>query len=149
VLKHALGVLFTSILALTAGAQIVWPPAVFTPAAPTSADVIRATFTVPGGCGVDAATGVEGSTIRTNVILFGCITGPPPIPDVYEVDFGPVRAGNYTYEVVFHPEGSPPATRLQQPLVVTAAPAVTPAIPAMSPTATPFSSQQLPAWPRS
>ena len=103
------------------GAGQVGPPAVFTPAAPTEHGLIRATFSVPGLCGTDSSTIVDGTTVRTTVALIGCVIGPPPFPQDLQVVFGPLPAGAYTYEIyLLFEEEETPELRSRQPLVVNA-----------------------------
>jgi hypothetical protein len=114
----ALCLMALSFLAPGAAAQVVWALAVFSPDAPTNLEVVRATFLVPAGCGVESATVVEGLTIRTTVTLSDCPAGPPLLPVSRFVDFGPLPAGSYLYEIVFESDDSPPEIRSQQTLTV-------------------------------
>lgn len=110
-----------AIATVHARAQTPWPPAVFSPAAPTNMDQIRADFTAPGGCDLDATTTVSGTIVRTDVTFTGCIVGPPPIEVPTQAFFGPLPANTYMYEIYFLFEGDAPVLRSQQPLVVAAA----------------------------
>ena len=110
-------------------AQIIWPPAVFTPAAPTEEDEIQALFTTFVHCNLDVTTVVIGATVRTTVNETGCVVGPPPVIAPYPAVFGPLPAGTYTYEIYVSNEGGPPVLRSTQPLVVAA---VVPGVPALS-----------------
>lgn len=103
------------------GAGQVGSSAIFTPAAPTEHGLIRATFSVPGLCGTDSSTIVEGTTVRTTVALFGCVIGPPSNPQTLRVVFGPLPAGAYTYEIylLVDEEGELDLSS-RQPLVVSA-----------------------------
>lgn len=100
-------------------------PLIFTPAVPTSADVIRTTIEVPAGCSVSHATAVHGNVVRTTVSIRGCIVGPPPFPEYEEVALGPLPAGVYTYELYETYNDGPPYFIWQQPLVVNAVPVPT------------------------
>ena len=60
---------------LPATAQVTIAPSV-----PTSADVLVATIEVPSGCMVTSTTTVTGTLVRTDVVISGCIVGPPPFP---------------------------------------------------------------------
>ena len=91
-------------------------------------DQIQATFMVPGGCGgVNSSTVVAGTFVRTTVSVFGCFVGPPPFTVPLQTVFGPLPAKVYIYEIYESYEGGAPVLRLQQPLIVTAAPASIPA----------------------
>ena len=100
-------------------------PAVFTPTSPTSRDVVRATFAIPGTCfPVVTKTTITGSTIREN-LEFSCFFGPPPFDRPYDVTLGRLPAGTYTFEVFYDfRDGFAPIRRSTQPLVVTEAPEI-------------------------
>jgi hypothetical protein len=118
--------LLTLVAALPATAEVT-----IAPSAPTAADVLVATIEVPSGCTVTSATTVTGSVVRTDVAISGCIVGPPPFPVDHVVEFGPLAAGTYTYQVYFSDEGGPPELEEELPLVI--APAIAPAaVPTMS-----------------
>lgn len=119
------------VFAVSVSAGVTWPPATFSPANPTSANPIQATFTVPGGCGIDSSTFVVGAFVRTTVLLFGCGVGPPPFTVDETVVFGPLPANTYTYEIYFDAEFDLPELRSEQTLIVSAAAATD--VPALSP----------------
>ena len=99
--------------------QIIWPPVIFSPAAPTSQDRIEARFST--GCSaLSEGTAVSGNVIRTTVRLY--CTGLPGEAWEHVERFGPVPAGTYTYEVIYTAPGSTPELRSQQPLVIAPAP---------------------------
>jgi hypothetical protein len=115
--------------ALTAHAQAVFPPAVFSPSTPTNLDQIQATFGVAGACFIQSSTVVVGTTVRTTVSFTGCIFGPPAPTIPNQAIFGPLPPNTYTYELYFTVNGGPPEFVSQQPLVVTQAPPPVPTIP--------------------
>lgn len=102
----------------------------FAPSAPTAADVITAQIRYQGlVCAFIPTTTVVGTTVRTDVEIFGCVVGPPSGTLLEYVPFGPLPAGTYSYELYFRYDQSPPVLRqVQQPLVVSAAPAAIPAL---------------------
>ena len=114
------------------GSSQIIGPAVFTPANPTDVQQIRAAYTAPGICGLNPTTVVNGTVVRTTVTVGGCVLGPPAFQITAYAFFGPLSAGNYTYELyeVDLDSGNPtPRLVSSQPLVVTAAvPALSPAI---------------------
>jgi hypothetical protein len=110
-------------------AQLLTAPAIFSPAAPDENDEIRALFHVLGGCETEATTVVSGAFVRTTIVFTNCVIGPPPPIVPFEVFFGPIPAGTYTYEI-FLEEGAGPELRSTQPLVIAA---VAPTVPALSP----------------
>ena len=117
-LGFAIGAAF---IAVTASSQLITGPAVLTPANATSADQIRATYTLTSaGCGTSSSTVVTGTVIRTTVFVSGCLIGPPPFPSPLQTSFGPLPAKTYTYEIYEVYEGGAPQFISTQPLVVTA-----------------------------
>jgi hypothetical protein len=128
--RHAGLVLTILVLAASpARAIVVWPPATLTPANPTSTQLIQAVFTVPSGCSIHSTTSVVGDVVRTNVAVFECAGGPPPITEYEILAFGPLPPSSYTYEIYYTYETDPPELRSQQPLLVAApAPAAIPAL---------------------
>lgn len=104
------------------------------PPAPTSADVLFATIDVPGGCTITSSTTIAGSLVRTDVVISGCIVGPPPVPMTEVAHFGPLPAGSYTYQVFFREEAAPPLLESELSLLIH--PAREPAaVPALQPVA--------------
>jgi len=81
------------------GAFAQFPPADFTPPNPTASDSIRARFLGFGACESTVTTVVSGSSVRTTVNYFSCITIPSYV-DQFAV-FGPLPAGTYSYEIIF------------------------------------------------
>lgn len=101
-----------------------------TPASPTSSDTITATIDVAGNCDTASDTVVSGNVVRTTITYTVCYP-VTPFPAQTSVEFGPLAAGSYTYEVyVGFADGPPPARDSEQPLTVAAAPAGA-AIPAL------------------
>lgn len=98
------------------------------PASPVAGDFITAHIDVPGGCGVSTSTTISGSVIRTQVVLTGCVVGPPPFTVLQVEPLGELPAGTYTYEVYFTFDSDPPALESQQTFVVAQAPARIPAL---------------------
>ena len=95
--------------------------AIITPTSPTSNDVITARsdiFTL--ACTTNVQTNVTGTTIRTDISLTGCITGPPPFILPVFATFGPLPPGSYTYEVYTRIETDPPTLVSSQTIVVSA-----------------------------
>jgi hypothetical protein len=119
----------TLILSGTLHAQLLTAPAVFSPAAPDENDEIRAVFHILGLCDNEPTTVVAGSVVRTTIVVTDCIPGPPPPVIPFDVFFGPIPAGTYTYEI-FLDLGLGPELRSTQPLVIAA---VAPTVPALSP----------------
>ena len=97
-----------------------------TPAAPTSQDEITAVIGVMGGCGDLISTSVTGTSIRTDVLQLGCVTGPPAfiLPEV--VNFGPLAPGTYTYDVYIDFQNTGPVFDSRHTIVV--APAALPSL---------------------
>ena len=95
--------------------------AVITPSAPSSNDVITARtdlFTL--ACTMNVQTNIAGTTIRTDIRLVGCITGPPPGIVPVNATFGPLAPGVYIYEVSTSIETDPPILLSSQTIVVSA-----------------------------
>jgi hypothetical protein len=107
-------------------------PAVFIPANPDDNDEIEARIETTGLCISEVSVDVDGNVIRATVHYLGCILGPPNFPIIKEVEFGPLPAGTYTFEIEERFEGGPPTLRNTQTLVVAAS---IPAAPALSPAA--------------
>ena len=107
-------------VAVVASSQFITGPAVFSPANPTDAQQIRATYTAPGLCGTSPSTVVSGTDVRTTVSVGGCLIGPPPFQTPASAFFGPLPAGTYTYEIYEVYEGGLPRFVSTQPLVVIA-----------------------------
>src|SRR5258708_31726949 len=88
-------------VALIARSQQIVGPATFSPANPSDANAIRATYVQRSvGCGITSSTTVTGTVVRTTVMVGGCLIGPPCCVDLpVSSFFGPLRAGTYTYEI--------------------------------------------------
>jgi hypothetical protein len=100
-------------LALRADAAVT-----LSPSSPSAGDVITARIEYPSGCSITTQTTIAGSVVRTDVTFLACSAGPPPVPVVREVTFGPLPAGAYVYEVYFVDEGFPPALEAQLAFLV-------------------------------
>lgn len=88
------------------------------PSSPLANEVITARIEYPSGCSITTQTAVVGNVVRTDVTFLRCSGGPPPVPVVREVTFGPLPAGSYTYEVYFIDEAFPPALEARLAFVV-------------------------------
>ena len=95
------------------------------PSSPVANEVITARIEYPSGCSITTQTTVTGSVVRTDVTFLGCSGGPPPVPIVREVTFGPLPSGSYTYEVYFIDAGFPPVLEATLPFAVQAVPVPT------------------------
>lgn len=104
------------------------------PATPNSNDVIVAQLYATALCEATLTTTVTETVVRTEVLLYDCIGGPPPFNTIHETQFGPLAAGTYTYEVYSGVlNGAPPVLVDQQPLVVAPAPAASAEVPTLGP----------------
>lgn len=104
-------------------AQSSYPLPTFTPPTPTSRDPIVAVLKTPGIClAEESGTSVDGSVVRTDIILDNCVIGAPGYLVDTAVTFGPLPAGIYSY-LVYHDWqfGSGPELVSTQQLVVLAA----------------------------
>jgi len=115
---HVLAVALASALTLAVESAA---QAVITPGQPTERDVITARTEILSHCGTVAAqTMVSGSTIRTNFVFTNCVLGPGGVLLPVEATFGPLTAGDYTYEIYYRFETDPFTFLSSQPLVIAA-----------------------------
>jgi hypothetical protein len=110
------------LLAATFAIDALAQPAVLTPAAPTSSDVITATFEVLPCPGRTVTTIVTGTLVTTTVAFDECVIVTPPV--VHDTTtFGPLPVGVYTYEIYYDDGGpDPPLLRSRQTFAVQAPP---------------------------
>ena len=94
-------ILVLLIFASTAAWAQEYPPAEIVPVSPTEADSIEARFFIASaGCVLTDTTAVDGNTITTTIHGSGC-NSPVVLIVTYQVTFGPLPAGSYTYRIVF------------------------------------------------
>jgi hypothetical protein len=97
-----IGVLAVLLATRTVRAQVT--TITITPPAPTTNDVIHTTanFTWGQYCAHTLSTVVNGNTVRTTDTISLCETVPDfTFPVSLPAQFGPLPAGNYTYEVYY------------------------------------------------
>jgi len=118
-----------ALCALHAGAQVSVDSVI--PPAPTSNDILFARIVVPGLCDESFTTVITGSSVRTDVLISGCMGGPPPFDVVREAPFGPLAAGTYSYEVYVRFDTDPDPVLIHEQTIVVSPAAATAAVPAV------------------
>lgn len=104
----------------------------FTPPSPDANDAITAYVSATGLCANEITTVIDGDVVRSTVLFYDCVGGPPGTDALYEVEFGPLLAGTYTYELFAGDRGgAPPILVDTGSLVVVAVPADVAAVPTL------------------
>jgi hypothetical protein len=91
------------------------------PAAPLSNSPITGRVELSGPCSHELQTVVNGSTITTNVLVTGCVAGPPGFTTIRTTTFGPLPPGPYVWIVTEQGPYTPPQPIGQFGFAVTSA----------------------------
>ena len=126
----ALVVLLCAFIPLALAAQPVGDPSILVPGAPNSAQSVMATTEIPNCMyGEPESVVVDGSVVRATIEAEFYKFGAPTAPCFPSVTFGPLLAGNYTYEVYLRlPDAPSIELWSRQFFVVSAAPAAIPSL---------------------